>query len=396
MFVGGTVSDAPVLALGLAVAAVPAFDTAVDGRSGLGLGAAVFAPVFAAVDAAVDGLFRFGFSSIDTSLPTFFNWVSLRSTIPLHMVTTGPSSLRLFSAASFARRSSSRTFSASSHLFRLFAFLFSTIAASASLSACVIGGFFMASSFLAFFSISSICLFRLSSRSTIWLCSCSLLSFVVFRSDDRVGMSAAEGSQLARSDFFLGRGLGGSAVVLVGVGGWLILTFFLNLAGMACCALRFRAASFFSRSLRCSSFSPSSSASASFSSSSSDESICASEPSSWPLSLKPASSSSSWNSSSRSESSSAGSSFASIDFMRFPAVDRFARAVASHSTWGAGESPDSLSESLPVALLSPSVKGSGTGEGWSSGSVAIVFVVRPSQAGTVRKMKYRELSLCLL
>lgn len=198
-------------------------------------------------------------------------------------------------------------------------------------------------------------------------------------------MSAAEGSQLARSDFFLGLGLGGcGAVVPVGVAGWLMRTFFLNFAGMASWALRLRAASFFSRSLRCSSFSPSSSASASFSSSSSDESICASEPSSWPLSLKPASSSSSWNSSSRSESSSAGSSFASIDFMRLPAVDRFARAVASHSTWGAGESPESLSESLPVALLSASVKGSGTGEGWSSASVAIVLVMCPLQAGGIR------------
>jgi hypothetical protein len=185
----------------------------------LGLGTAVFARVLAAVETAVDGLFRFGFSSMDTSFPTFFSWVSLRSTMPLHIVTTGPSSLRLCSAASFARRSSSRTFSASSHRFRLFAFLFSTTAASASLSSWVIGGFFMASSLLAFFSMTSTCLFRLSSRSTIWLCSCSLLSFVVFRSDDRVGMSAAEGNQLARSDFFLGRGLGGSAVVLVGVGG---------------------------------------------------------------------------------------------------------------------------------------------------------------------------------
>lgn len=171
------------------------------------------------VVAAVEGRFLLGFSSIDTIFPTCFNCTSLRSTMPLQNVTTGPSSRRLCRAANLARRSSSRCFSASSQRFRLLEFLFSTISASFSRSAWVMGGFFKASILLAFFSINSSCLLRLASRSTICWCSCSLLNLVVFRSDARVGMSAAVGSQLARSDFFFGLGFGGGGAVAVGVSG---------------------------------------------------------------------------------------------------------------------------------------------------------------------------------
>lgn len=102
-----------------------------DGVSFFGVGAAVLA----AAVAAVDGRFLLGFSSIVTIFPTCFNCTSLRSTMPLQNETTGPSSRRLCKAASLARRSSSRCFSASSHRLRLLEFLFSTISASFSLSA---------------------------------------------------------------------------------------------------------------------------------------------------------------------------------------------------------------------------------------------------------------------
>lgn len=46
-----------------------------------------------------------------------------------------------------------------------------------------------------------------------------------------------------------------------------------------------------------------------------------------------------------------------------------------------------------MAWLSASVKGSGTGEGWFSGSVAIVLVVRPSQAGGIRTITGKDLGL---
>jgi hypothetical protein len=213
-------------------------------------------------------------------------------------------------------------------------------AASASRSAWVIGGFLDASSCLAFFSILSTSFLRLSSSETIFSWSCCLLILVVERSEARVGKSAADGSQLVRSDFFFG--LGGRAT------GCSMRTFFLNFAGMASWALRLRSAVRFSRAWRSSSFSPSSSSAlSSLSSSSEDESIKTSE-SSGASSVKPASSSSSAKSSSRSESSAAGSSLASIDFIRFPAVDRFARDVASHST-SCGSSA-SLSPSLLLVI----------------------------------------------
>lgn len=156
-------------------------------------------------------------------------------------------------------------------------------------------------------------------------------------------------------------------------------TFFLNLAGMASWALRFRAAAFFSRASRSSSFSPSSSSAwAAFSSSSSEESICASEPSSSPLSVKPASSSSSWKRSSRSESASAGSSFASIDFMRLPAVDRLERPVASHSICCFEETSESLSEPLLLATLSTSIMAS------ESASGAIALTASPERRPSTR------------
>lgn len=67
--VGKLTSDGAVSVLGLAVVAVAAVETAVDGLSGFGLAAVVLA----LVDTAVDGLFLFGFSSIDTILPIFFS-----------------------------------------------------------------------------------------------------------------------------------------------------------------------------------------------------------------------------------------------------------------------------------------------------------------------------------
>jgi hypothetical protein len=76
--------------------------------------------------------------------------------------------LRLFKAAIFLRRSSSLCFSATSHRFKLLKFLFSIMAASARRSAWVMGGFFDASSNLAFFSILSTCFLRLISSDTIF------------------------------------------------------------------------------------------------------------------------------------------------------------------------------------------------------------------------------------
>ena len=157
--------------------------------------------------------------------------------------------MRLCRAAIFLRRSSSRCFSASSQRFRLLELRFSTMAASARRSAWVIGGFFRASSSLAFFSMRSTCLRRRISSETIFWCSCCLLMRVVWRSEARVGMSAGEGSQLERSDFFLGRGARAA--------GCLMRTFFRNRAGMASWALRLRSAVRFSRAWRSSSFSPS-------------------------------------------------------------------------------------------------------------------------------------------
>ena len=291
--------------------------------------------------------------------------------MPLQNVTTGPSSLRLFRAAIFLRRSSSLCFSASSHRFRLLAFLLSMMAASARRSAWVMGAFFVASSCLAFFSILSTCFLRLISSETIFWCSCCLLCLVVERSDARVGRSAGEGSQLVLSDFFLG--LGARAA------GCSMRTFFLNLAGMASWGFRLRSAVRFSRAWRSISFSPaSSSAFSSLSSSSDDESICTSEASRW-SSENPASSSSEAKSSSRSESSAAGSSFASIDFMRFPAVVRLARDVASHSTfWGSAvpfSAPPSASSSASLLLrLERSDKSSREDDFLSSWSVAMARV----------------------
>lgn len=315
----------------------PAFSIGVVGVDG----SPVVSASLAASAAAADCLFlRGAFSSIETRFPTCLLWPSCSSWMPLQNVTTGPSSLRLFNAAIFLRRSSSLCFSASSHLFKLFEFLFSTIAASARRSAWVMGGFFEASSILAFFSILSSCFLRLSSSVTIFWWSCCLLILVVWRSEARVGMSAGDGSQLVLSDFFFGRGCRT---------GCSMRTFFLNLAGMASCAFRFRCTIRFSRAWRSNSFSPSSSSVlASLSSSSEDESICTSDASSFSSSVNPASFSSSAKRSSRSESSAAGSSFASIDFIRFPAVDRFARDVTSHSTLSDG--PASLSPSLLLVL----------------------------------------------
>lgn len=184
-------------------------------------------------------------------------------------------------------------------------------------------------------------------------------------------MSAGDGSQLVLSDFFLG--LGGRAA------GCSMRTFFLNLAGMASWALRLRSAARFSRAWRSRSFSPSnSSALSSLSSSSDDESICTSEASCW-SSVNPASSSSSAKSSSRSESSAAGSSFASIDFIRFPAVDRLAREVTSHSTC-CGSSV-SLSPSL-LRTLERSDKSSTEDDFLSSLSVAMVPRMKQMEPGS--------------
>ena len=335
----------------------PGFSTGV-----VGVDASVPVPL-AARAAAVDWRFlRGAFSSMDTRLPTCLACPSCSSWMPLQKVTTGPSSLRLFSAAIFFRRSSSLCFSASSQRFRLLEFLFSTMAASARRSAWVMGGFFMASSSLAFFSIFSSCFLRLSSSDTIFWCNCSLLIRVVWRSEARVGMSAGDGSQLVLSDFFLG--LGGRA-------GCSMRTFFRNFAGMASWALRLRWAARLARASRSSSFSPASSSPlSSWSSSSEDESICTSDASSCASSVKPASFSSSANSSSRSESSSAGTSFARSDFMRFPAVERFARDVASHSTGSGSCSPASLSPSLLLVVLDRSDSSSSDDDFGSSSSAA--------------------------
>lgn len=179
-----------------------------------------------------------------------------------------------------------------------------------------------------------------------------------------MGRSAGDGSQLVLSDFFFG--LGGRAA------GCSMRTFFLNLAGMASWAFRLRSAVRFSRAWRSISFSPSnSSATSSLSSSSEDESIKTSDASSGASSVNPASSSSSAKSSSRSESSAAGSSFASSDFIRFPAVARFARDVASHSTFCVScVSPASDSPSL-LLVLPMSDKSSTEVDFLSSSSVAM-------------------------
>jgi hypothetical protein len=282
-----------------------------------------------------------------TVFPRYLSLPSTHSPIPLQKVTTGPLSCLLLSAASFALRSSSRCFSASSQRFKLFALRFSTMAASASRSACVMGGFFIASILLALRSMASISFRRFASLSTICWCNASLLSMVVSRFEALVGMSAIVGSQLALSDFFFGLGAG-VAEEESGVAVGSTLTFFLNFTGIASWALRLRAASFFSRACFSNSFSPSSSSPCAWASSSSDdESICASEsPSS--TSSKPASSASSAKSSS---SSSSGSSAASMDFMRFPAVERLDRLVASHSTCGASSCVSSLSEASELLLL---------------------------------------------
>jgi len=288
----------------------------------------------------------FSFSSTTTYLPTCFNLSPTHVAIPLHHVMTGPSSFRLCNAANFAFCSSSLIFSASSHLFRLLAFSFSILAASASLSSCVFSGRFCASFLFAAFSIFSSCFSRRFSRSTICAYNCSLLFLVVLRSDARIGASSAVGIHEARSDFFFGRG----GVFFGAVGS--ILTFLAwNALGRCSFAFRF----FAMRSARascCNAFSPSSSsapaAAGPLSSSSSEESIWTSEPSSSSTS-KPASSSSSANRSSRSSSS---ASCWISDVSRFPAVERFARLVASHSFCSSSSSVPLLSES--DELSSPS------------------------------------------
>ena len=98
-----------------------------------------------------------------------------------------------------------------------------------------------------------------------------------------------------------------------------------------------------------SSFSPSSSSVPfSSSSSSSEEFIWTSE--AWSSrSVKPGSLSSSTKRSSRSSS---GSSFAIMDFMRFPAVARLARLVASHSTGSSCLETSTFPSLLPLWPLS--------------------------------------------
>jgi hypothetical protein len=265
------------------------------------------------------------------------------------------------------------------------------------------GGFLSASIRAAFFCISSSCRSRRSSRSIICWCSCSLDMRVVLRDDARVGRSAGDGSQDARSDFFFGRGAGAGAGVDVSDAVAVVMrTFFLNLAGMPSCAFRFRWAARRSRAWRSSSRSPSSSSAAALlsSSSSDEESIWTSEASS-PASEKPWSLSDSAKSSSRSES---GSSLASIDFMRLPAVVRRDREVASHST-GSGSGScscfddDAGSLSLSLSELSRSLRGGGAdscdsslSDSLDSESTADIFilllVVFPATAGEARGNKY--------